>query len=78
LFKRKDVQRNTNEILFFITPRIIRPDYAVAPGSSGTRTGGSIIQPVPMGNPNSNSDGTNNQLPLPSVQPAPATVPVKP
>jgi type IV pilus assembly protein PilQ len=80
LFKRKDVQRNTNEILFFITPRIIRPDFATStPGSSGTRTGGSIIQPVPMGNPNSNSDGTNNQLPLvPTVQPAPATVPVKP
>ena len=28
LFKRKGVQRNTNEILFFITPRISRPDYA--------------------------------------------------
>ena len=79
LFKRKDVQRNTNEILFFITPRIYRPDYAVTPGSSGTRPSASIIQPVPMGNPNSNSDGTNNQLPLlPTVQPAPATVPVKP
>lgn len=78
LFKRKDVQRNTNEILFFITPRILRPDYAVAPGSSGTRTGASIIQPVPMGNPSSNSDSTNNQLPLPSVQPAPAMLPVKP
>jgi Type II secretory pathway, component HofQ len=76
LFKRKDVQRNTNEILFFITPRIYRPDYATAtPGSSGTRPSASIIQPVPMGNPNSNSDGTNNQLQLPSLQPAPpATV----
>jgi len=27
LFKRRGVQRNTNEILFFITPRITRPDY---------------------------------------------------
>jgi type IV pilus assembly protein PilQ len=26
LFKSKAVQRNTNEILFFITPRITRPD----------------------------------------------------
>ena len=30
LFKRKGVTRNTNEILFFITPRITRPDYATA------------------------------------------------
>ena len=30
LFKRKGVQRNTNEIRFFITPRISRPDYGAA------------------------------------------------
>lgn len=51
LFKRKGVQRNTNEILFFITPRISRPDYASATPQKGT----TIIQPVPMGNPPSNS-----------------------
>jgi type IV pilus assembly protein PilQ len=52
LFKRKGVQRNTNEILFFITPRIQRPEV-----TSGTRPAlpTSIIQPVPMGNPPSNS-----------------------
>ena len=55
LFKRKGVQRNTNEILFFITPRIYRPDFAVNPGSSGTKPAATIIQPVPLGNPSSNS-----------------------
>jgi type IV pilus assembly protein PilQ len=54
LFKRKGVTRNTNEILFFITPRITRPDYATAtPAGRGTNP--TIIQPVPMGNPPSNS-----------------------
>ncbi|PYT00863.1 MAG: hypothetical protein DMF63_06060 [Acidobacteria bacterium] len=57
LFKRKKVERNTNEILFFITPRISRPDFAQAPGSSGVRPSATIIQPVPMGNPTSNSEG---------------------
>lgn len=84
LFKRKDVSRDTTEILFFITPRIYRPDFATAtPGSSGTKTGASIIQPVPMGNPSSNSDNKNNPQPqtqplLPVVQPAATTQPVKP
>ena len=55
LFKRKGVSRNTNEILFFITPRIYRPDYATAPGSSGVRPSATILQPVPLGNPSSNS-----------------------
>jgi type IV pilus assembly protein PilQ len=54
LFKRKGVTRNTNEILFFITPRITRPDYATAT-SSGRPANPTIIQPVPMGNPPSNS-----------------------
>jgi type IV pilus assembly protein PilQ len=75
LFKRKGVQRNTNEILFFITPRIYRPDFAVAPGSSGTKPAATIIQPVPLGNPESNS-GSEQAVPsqtvpvLPLVQPA--------
>lgn len=59
LFKRKNVTRATNEVLFFITPRIYRPDYAGNPTSgtvgSGTRTT-TIIQPVPLGNPSSNSE----------------------
>lgn len=52
LFKRKGITRNTNEILFFITPRITRPDYVQ---SGATKSGPTIIQPVPMGNPPSNS-----------------------
>ena len=55
LFKRKGISRNTNEILFFITPRIHRPDYAPVVGSSGVKSGATILQPVPLGNPVSNS-----------------------
>jgi len=54
LFKRKGIQRNTNEILFFITPRITRPDYATN-SPANTQKPQTIIQPVPMGNPDSNS-----------------------
>jgi type IV pilus assembly protein PilQ len=56
LFKRKKVERNTNEILFFITPRISRPDFGTTAGSSGTRPSATIIQPVALGNPPSNSE----------------------
>lgn len=69
LFKRKGVSRNTNEILFFITPRIYRPDYAAAPGSAGVKTTGTILQPVPLGNPPSNSDQTPPVLPQTPVLP---------
>jgi type IV pilus assembly protein PilQ len=55
LFKRKGVQRTTNEILFFITPRITRPDYTAEVQPGAVRKGGTIVQPVPMGNPASNS-----------------------
>ncbi len=55
LFKRKGVQRNTNEILFFITPRIKRPDYAAAAQNGTAPRPATILQPVPMGNPPSNS-----------------------
>lgn len=87
LFKRKGIQRNTNEILFFITPRIFRPDYSPVSGSSGTRPNATIIQPVPMGNPSSNSSapvqtGTGNPssnplLPVaqPVASPAPGSKP---
>ncbi len=67
LFKRKGVQRNTSEILFFITPRIVRPDYATSPQNNGRSGAGTIIQPVPLGNPASNSKpnppSDNNQQP---------------
>ncbi len=79
LFKRKAVSRQTNEILFFITPRIYRPDnngnQMPSKVSDGTRTT-TILQPVPMGNPQSNSTPTNqtptqqNVTPIsPAIQP---------
>lgn len=74
LFKRKGVSRNTNEILFFITPRITRLDYNGNPipntAAKDIRTN-TIIQPVPLGNPPSNSE-------TPSTQPQVPVVPVTP
>ena len=65
LFKRKRVQRNTNEILFFITPRISHPDFSL-PKQGGTAPKNQAIpQPVPMGNPPSNSE--------PVVEPGPVS-----
>jgi type IV pilus secretin PilQ/predicted competence protein len=85
LFKRKLTTRQTNEILFFITPRIYRPDYSGRPTSgtvsSGTRSV-TIPQPVPLGNPPSNTPTPTQlqQQQQPSVQPqtnvpGPATLP---
>ena len=66
LFRRKGVSRTTNELLFFITPRIYRPDFQGNPTSgtvsNGTRTT-TILQPVPLGNPASNSDAPTRALP---------------
>jgi len=80
LFKRKATQRNTNEILFFVTPRIYRPDYAPTTGTSGVKTSGTIIQPVPLGNPASNSDQTQPTTPALPVAPVvdQPTSPTKP
>jgi type IV pilus assembly protein PilQ len=84
LFKRKGVSRNTNEILFFITPRIYRPDYAPSAGSSGVKSSATILQPVPMGNPASNSGASEAvSNPNPVLLPAgpvqqPVGSPVKP
>jgi type IV pilus assembly protein PilQ len=85
LFKRKGVKRDTNEILFFITPRIYRPDYGTTLGSSGTKPSATVIQPVPLGNPTSNSDAASpaqnpgvdpsRSAPMPSSSPAPASKP---
>ncbi|HMS42834.1 MAG TPA: secretin N-terminal domain-containing protein, partial [Pyrinomonadaceae bacterium] len=64
LFRNKTTQRNTSEILFFITPRIYRPDYEGNPtnGKVGTTNRSTtIIQPVPLGNPSSNSDPVQQQ-----------------
>lgn len=67
LFKRKGVTRTTDELLFFITPRIYRPDYDGRPGpgkvSDGPRST-TILQPVPLGNPPSNSG--ERPVPVPS------------
>ncbi len=71
LFKRKGVQRNTNEILFFITPRITRPDYSAGMQNGTAPRPASILQPVPMGNPPSNSTPTSDPL-TPVVLRAPA------
>ncbi|HVF29387.1 MAG TPA: type IV pilus secretin PilQ [Pyrinomonadaceae bacterium] len=82
LFKRKGVERNTNEILFFITPRISRPDLSTTSGSAGVRPSATIIQPVPLGNPPSNSETAPADpnrpvmVPVQSVsQPAPGASP---
>jgi len=81
LFKRKAVLRNTDEILFFITPRIYRPDYqgrrVESEPSNGTRSI-SIPQPVPLANPSTNtpmpvpkSNQQQQQTVTPVVVPAP-------
>lgn len=74
LFKRKLTTRQSSEILFFITPHIYRPDYQGRPTagtiSTGPRTT-TISQPVPLGNPSSNTP-TPTQL---QQQQAPQSVP---
>ncbi len=78
LFKRKGVFRDSTELLFFITPRIYRPDYQgnITSGkiSDGQRST-TILQPVPLGNPASNSVVPTNTIP--SNQQSPI-VPVQP
>lgn len=75
LFKRKLTTRQNSEILFFITPHIYRPDYQGRP-TAGTVGDGkqrtiTIPQPVPLGNPPSNTP-TPTQL---QQQPQPQTTP---
>jgi len=58
LFKRKLITRQNSEILFFITPHIYRPDYNGRPTAGTVSTGQKTIQisqPVPMGNPQTNT-----------------------
>ena len=78
LFKRKLTTRQNSEILFFITPHIYRPDYQGRPtpgtvGNGGQRTM-TIPQPVPLGNPPSNTP-TPTQLQQPQPQTSPTTQP---
>src|SRR5882724_8684265 len=76
LFKRKLVTRQNSEILFFITPHIYRPDYQGRPTgtvpTNGPRTT-TIAQPVPLGNPTSN---TPTPTQLQQQQSAPQTTPL--
>ena len=71
MFKRKLVTKDSTEILFFITPHIYRPDYFGHPiantPSNGPRMT-SVPQPVPLGNPLSNSAPTEPSE-KPQVQP---------
>jgi type IV pilus assembly protein PilQ len=58
LFKRKLTTHQKSEILFFITPHIYRPDYQGRPTAGAISTGQrttTISQPVPLGNPQSNT-----------------------
>jgi len=62
LFKRKAVLRNSDEILFFITPRIYRPDYLGRRVENAPSTGTNSVtipQPVPLGNPTTNTPVPN-------------------
>jgi type II secretory pathway component GspD/PulD (secretin) len=71
LFKRKAVFRNTDEILFFITPRIYRPDYQgrrIETDPATSTRSVTIPQPVPLGNP-----GTNTPAPGAQQQSQPST-----
>jgi type IV pilus assembly protein PilQ len=58
LFKRRTVARRTDELLFFITPRVYRPDFQgnriENTPSTGTRSV-TLPQPVPLGNPETNT-----------------------
>lgn len=80
-FKRKGVFRDSTELLFFITPRIFRPDFEgnITSGkiSDGMRTT-TIIQPVPLGNPPSNSGTQPNTIPSNQQSPVVPQQPVVP
>ncbi len=86
LFTRKGVSRNTNEILFFITPRMTRPDYTATVQNGTAPRPASILQPVPMGNPPSNSSPQDAQplvlqgpaLVRPDGMPVASPTPIKP
>lgn len=94
LFKRKLTTRQSSEILFFITPRIYRPDYQGRPTSGTVGTGQrttTISQPVPLGNPASNTptptqlqqqqsapqNGPGTLMSAPSVVPGTPNVPAQ-
>src|SRR6185369_13825548 len=77
-FKRKLTTRQNSEILFFITPHIYRPDYQGRP-TAGTVSNGqrsiTIPQPVPLGNPPSNTPTPTQLQQQPQSQQPGATTP---
>jgi type IV pilus assembly protein PilQ len=78
LFKRKAVLRTTNEILFFITPRIYRPDYQGRRVENAPATGTRSVtlpQPVPLGNPATNTPAPTQQTTQPQQEPAGTAAP---
>ncbi|MGH9959809.1 MAG: type II and III secretion system protein, partial [Pyrinomonadaceae bacterium] len=83
LFKRKLTTRNSSEILFFISPHIYRPDYQGRPTTGAASTGPRITtipQPVPLGNPQSNTPTPTQlqQQPQNPGQPLSAPTPATP
>jgi len=73
LFKRRATARTTDEILFFITPRIYRPDYQgrrIEGGAIDRTRFTSIPQPVPLGNPQSNTPAATPQTEQQQQQPS--------
>lgn len=80
LFRNKTSQRNTTEILFFITPRIYRPDYEGNPTSGKVGVGNrstTLVQPVPLGNPASNSGPQPAATPIQVMPMAPVPAPTQ-
>jgi type IV pilus assembly protein PilQ len=79
LFKRKLTTRQNSEILFFITPHIYRPDYAGRPMpgtvNNGQQRTTTIPQPVPLGNPPSNTPTPTQLQQQPQSQTSPTTQP---
>jgi type II secretory pathway component GspD/PulD (secretin) len=73
LFKRRTTSRDTVEILFFITPRIYRPDYQGRPIAVNPVNGSrsmQIAQPVELGNPSTNTPTpTQLQRQQPTIAP---------
>ena len=73
LFKRKTVIKASTEILFFITPKIYRPDYFGRPTNTAPSSGprhSTVPQPVPLGNPQTNTPTpTELQNPQPNNNP---------
>ncbi len=76
LFKRKLTTRQSSEILFFITPHIYRPDYQGRPTAGAVSNGPRSIQipqPVPLGNPQSNTPTPTQLQQQQQQQTAPGT-----